>query len=172
MATIPVKHVLTGGSQSDIYLSIQAKRAGKVKGEAVTPGHVDDIIVQGWNWAMTGSLSAGSSMASGRRSYSALTVHKGLDRATTSLMSVLATNDEVKECKLTMRKSGGSAVDYFIITLKGARITSLTHEVVADGSTSEQLAIYFTKVEVEYRPQDATGAAGGATTFSDEILPV
>jgi type VI secretion system secreted protein Hcp len=171
MSTIPVKHVLTGGSQSDIYLSIQAKRAGKIKGEAVTPGHVDDIVLLGWNWAMTGSLSAGSSMASGRRSYSALTVRKGLDRASTALMAVLSTNDEIKECKLTMRKAGGTMVDYFTITLKGARLTSLTHEVDADGSAAEQLAIYFTKVEVEYRPQDANGAAGGATTFADEILP-
>ena len=33
----------------------------------------------------------------------------------------LATNDEIKEAKLTMRKPGSEQVDYFLITLNNAR---------------------------------------------------
>ena len=36
-----------GGGSADFFLHVQTKRAGKVKGEAVAPGHQDDIVVTG-----------------------------------------------------------------------------------------------------------------------------
>ena len=99
---------IAGGDVSDIYLSVQTKRAGKVAGEAFAVGHVDEIRLRGWNWGMAASSAIGSTQATGRRSYKALTVVKAIDAATTPLMSALATNDEVKEVRLSMRKAGGS----------------------------------------------------------------
>ena len=119
------------GSASDIFLHVQAKRAGKIKGEAVTPGHEDDIIVKTWRWGVNGSSAIGSVQATARRSYTGVTLVKGVDCATTGLMSALATNDEIKEAKLTMRKAGEGQIDYFLITLKGARVSQIEHSVEA-----------------------------------------
>jgi len=157
------------GSSADLFLHVQTARAGKVKGEAANPGHVDDIELTGWQWGLSASSAIGSTQATGRRSYTALTVHKRIDAATTALMSALASNDAVKEARLTMRRAGGEQEDFFIITLKNARITSVQHVGEADGGTRESVSIAFTKVEVEYRPQTATGGRGGSMTFTDEL---
>jgi type VI secretion system secreted protein Hcp len=167
---IPEMHVSTKGGTSDVYLMVQTKRAGKVKGESTAPGHEEEIVINSWQWGVTASSAIGSTQATGRRSYTALTVHKHIDSATTALMSALATNDMVKEAKLTMRKAGGDQEDFFLITLKDARITAVHHETQGDGTTGETVAIAFTKVEVEYRPQKGTGIRGGSTTFSDELV--
>jgi type VI secretion system secreted protein Hcp len=160
-----------GGGAADVYLHVQTARAGKVKGEATGAGHADDIDVLSWSWGLTATSALGSKQATARRSYSALTVTKRIDQASTALMSALATNDAVKEAKLTLRRAGGDQDDFFIITLKGARITSLQHQGEGDGETRETVTIAFTKIEVEYRLQKATGQRGGAAIFNDEILP-
>lgn len=161
----------TGSGKSDIFLHLQTKRAGKIKGEGKTAGHVDDMIVQSWMWGLSSTSAVGSVQSNARRSYTALTVFKSIDVATTALMSALATNDEVKEAKLTMRKSGGDPLDYFTIKLAGARIEQVSHEVSATGEARERLDIVFTKVDVEYKQQDSAGRLATNVSFTDEILP-
>lgn len=159
---------LTGGTTADSFLHVQTKRAGKIKGEAVNPGQTDDIIVRGWRWGLEAS-SAVVSMNEERRSYTALTVYKDIDRATTGLMSALATNDEVKEAKLTLRRAGGVQEVFFKVTLENGRIAALSHETDAEGYPREAVSIVFTKVTVEYSPQQSSGLRSGSTTFTDEI---
>lgn len=157
-------------SQADIFLSVQTKRAGKMKGEAMNPGHEDDIVVHGWSWGVAASSALGSAQATGRRAYKALTIVKHIDAATTALMSALATNDEVKEAKLTMRKAGSEQIDYFLVTLQKARVTTVDHSTDAQGNTLETVTLHFNKVSVEYRPQKSAGGRGASLTFEDEIL--
>ena len=157
------------GAGADMYLHVQTKRAGKIKGEAKSPGHADDIQVIGWHWGVSTGSALGDSKATGRRSYQALTVVKHIDAATTALMSALATNDEVKELTLAMRRAGGEQEDYFTIKLKAGRISSLQHEADAEGRTVETVTVAFTQVELEYRPQGTSGRRGGAFSFWDEL---
>lgn len=159
-----------GGGAADIFLFVQTKRAGKVAGEVVAAGHEDEIRLNGWNWGMAASSAIGSTQATGRRSYKALTVVKGIDAATTPLMSALATNDEVKEARLSMRKAGDGQNDFFVITLNAARVVSIDHLVGADGATIETVSFTFTKVKVEYYPQQGSGQRGGGKSFEDEYL--
>lgn len=163
-------HPGAGAGVADAFLHVQTKRAGKVKGEVTSTGHVDDIAVIGWSWGLNAASAVGSTQATGRRSYTALTVHKHVDAATTALMSALATNDEVKEAKLTMRRAGGEQDDYFTIKLSGARICQVLHTADAAGDVRETVGIVFNKVEVEYRPQKNTGLRSGSSIFVDEIL--
>lgn len=158
-------------SAADIFLSLQTKRAGKAKGEASTEGHAGDIELIGWHWGADAGSAIGSTAATARRQYQPLVVLKRLDSASTALLSALATNDEVKEAKLTMRKAGGQALDYFCVTVAGARVVSIDIEVDARGVPVEKVVIVFTKVDVEYQRQTDSGASAGAFTFSDEVLP-
>lgn len=159
-----------GNDGADVFLHVQTKRAGKIKGEVVAKGHNDDILVVGWQWGLSASSALGSTQAAGRRAYSALTVRKHIDSATTALMAALATNDEVKEAKLTLRRAGGAQEDFFIVKLEQARIASVHHSGEADGSTHETITIAFSKVEVEYRPQKTSGGRGGSQMFYDELV--
>jgi type VI secretion system secreted protein Hcp len=168
-STVPSGAALAGSS--DIFLHVQAKRAGKVKGEAVAPGHEDDIIVTAWHWGVAASSALGATQATARRSYRGLTVIKRIDSATTALMSALVTNDEIKEARLTMRKAGSEQMDYFLVTLGNARVAALDHATDAQGNTQETVTLVFAKVTVEYRPQKSTGGRGGAFVFEDEVIP-
>lgn len=161
----------TAYGSGDIFLSVKTKRAGNVKGESAVPGHVDEIVISSWRWAVQASSSLGATAATGRRSYSGLTVVKAIDSASTALLSALATNDEVKESVLTMRKSGGEAVDYFFIKLKEARVTQIEHSTNEHGETGETVTFAFRKVEVEYRRQEGSGSRGASNVFTDEIVP-
>lgn len=154
---------------ADLFLHVQTKRAGKVKGEAAADGHVDDIELVGWQWGLSASSALGNTQVTARRAYTALTVVKRIDQASTALMAALATNDEVKEARLTMRRAGGDQEDYYTIKLQGARISAVQQGADPDGETRETVSIAFTKVDVEYRPQRATGLRGGSTSFSDEL---
>lgn len=159
------------GSLADLYLHVLTRRAGKLKGEASAEGHAGDIQLMGWQWAMTASSALGHAPATSRRSYTALTVVKRLDLASTALMAAMAGNDEVKEACLTMRHAGGTQEDFWCIRLHGARITQIRQQAEPSGETQETLTIAFTKVEVEYRPQQASGLRAASTTFTDTLSP-
>jgi type VI secretion system secreted protein Hcp len=158
--------------RSDIFLHLQAKRAGKVKGEAIVPGHENDIEVLQWNWGAAASSAIGSSQATARRTYSGLSVVKRIDSATTALLAALATNDEIKEARLVVRKSDGDeALDYFIVTLNNARVVAVNHATDEHGTTTEAVTLTFTKVAVEYRSQRNSGGRGASFVFQDEVHP-
>jgi type VI secretion system secreted protein Hcp len=156
---------------SDIFLHVQTKRAGKIKGEASATAHEDDIVIASWNWGLSAGSALGSGKATARRTYKHLTVFKGIDSASTSLMSALATNDEVKEARLAMRKAGDGQVDFFTIILGGARVSAIDIEVDDSGTPVERVEFAFTKVEVDYRRQEGSGQAGATSSFLDEVLP-
>ncbi len=167
MATIMQPTLSTGGISSDSFLHLQTKRAGKIKGEATNPGQTDDIIVLGWRWGLDASSAVAAQNE--RRSYTALTIYKHIDRATTGLMSALIVNDEVKEATLTLRKAGGTQEVYFTVKLETGRVVSVHHETDSDGHPRETVSIVFTKIYVEYNPQQSSGLRSGSCTFNDEI---
>jgi type VI secretion system secreted protein Hcp len=155
---------------SDVFLHLQCKRAGKIKGEATSPGHVDDIVVKGWAWGLAASSAIGSTQATARRSWKALTLTKGVDRASTPLMSALVANDEIKEARFSLRRAGGTQGDYYVIVLQRGRIASLDQTVDAAGTAVETISIVFNKIDVEYRQQQNVGDAGATSSFADEIF--
>jgi type VI secretion system secreted protein Hcp len=169
--TLPLAGSAPSANGSDIFLRVQTKRAGKVKGESTAPEHEGDIMIAGWNWGLSSGSAVGSGAGTARRSYKHLTVFKAIDSASTALMSALATNDEVKEARLAMRRAGEEQVDYFAIVLGGARVTALELTVDDMGTPVERVEFAFTKVEVEYRRQEGSGQAGASSSFEDDYLP-
>jgi len=156
-------------SDADMFLSVQARRAGKIKGEASTQGHEEDIEVRSWTWGVSSAAAIGSVQATGKRQYKHLAVVKGIDSASTGLLAALATNDEIKEAKLALRKAGGDALDYYTMTLGQARIVAIDIGVDEHGWPTETIAFAYTKIEVEYKRQQASGISGASTSFNDDV---
>jgi len=170
MVTAVVKPGPLAGA--DAYLSVRTKRAGELKGEASAAGHEKAIEVHGFQFGVAASSAIGSGAATGRRQYKHLVVKKRLDSSSTSLLAALATNDEIKELKLSLRKPGEGQEDFFTIKLAGARVVNVDLECDDDGQTCEQVGFAFTKVDVEYRVQSSSGALGASSTFADELHSV
>lgn len=154
---------------ADAYLALDGKRQGAIKGESKTPGHVDEIAVSTWSWGLSTPTAVGGTAPTSRRQYQALAVVKQIDGASTRLMNALAQNEEIKQATLALRKAGAKD-DYFTITLKQARVTSLVLEADGHGGVQEVVKLAFLKVNVEYTPQQAGGGLGGATSFDDELV--
>ncbi len=165
---LPLSNAPAGGA--DIYLSVRTKRAGDLKGEANSKGHENAILANGFQFGVSAASAIGSGQATARRQYKHLIVTKRLDSASTSLISALATNDEVKELKLALRKPGDGQEDFFTITLAGARVVGVDLDCDESGETVERASFAFTKIEVEYRVQSADGVLGASSTFADELL--
>ncbi|MDQ6684701.1 MAG: type VI secretion system tube protein Hcp [Pseudomonadota bacterium] len=158
-------------SGSDIFLHVKTKRAGKIKGESRTDKHVDDIEVMAWHWGVEAGSAIGSGAATSRRHYKSLVVEKRIDAASTGLLSALATNDEIKEAVLTLRKAGGSALDYYKMTIANARVIGIDVAVDCAGGPTETVTMAYTKIDIQYVSQTAAGGNAATTSFNDELLP-
>jgi type VI secretion system secreted protein Hcp len=165
---VPIPGDPSASSGADVYLSVRTKRAGDLKGESASPGHEKAIVAHGFQFGVSASSAIGSGQATARRQYKHLVVMKRLDSASTSLMSALATNDEIKELKLALRKPGDGQEDFFTITLAGARVVGVDLDCDENGQTLERATFAFTKIDVEYRVQTGAGGLGASSTFSDE----
>jgi len=172
MATTGTGTLRPAGGSADGYLTVRTKRAGELKGEGTAKGHEKAIAIHRFEFGVSSAAAVGSGQATSKRQYRHLLVFKRLDSSSTSLMSALATNDEIKELKVSLRKPGDGQDDFFRIMLAGARVVGLDLEYEEDGSTRERVAFAFTKIDVEYRVQGADGALGASSTFSDELLSV
>lgn len=155
-------------SKGDMFLKIEGAKQGPIKGEAQDSAHASEIDVLGWSWGMRSQTGMGAAGASGKSTLQELTVTKRVDSATTGLMSALRNNDQLKKVTLTVRKAGKDPMEYFKISLEGARITALDVTSEDEGSNEqlgEKLSIAFTKIFVEYTPQGADGIPRGAMSF-------
>jgi type VI secretion system secreted protein Hcp len=158
------------GTDADIFLDVQARRAGKIKGEVTTADHADDIQVQSWHWGVSAGSAIGSAAATSRRQYRALVVTKGVDAASTGLLTALVNNDELKEVNLAMRKAGGEALAYFKMKLGGGRVVDVELDVDAAGRPVERVTFHYTQVEIDYQAQQADGTGGAGYSFSDDVM--
>jgi type VI secretion system secreted protein Hcp len=158
-------------ANTDVFLLIETRRAGKIKGRATDKGVEEQIPILGWSMGLSSPGFMGGTVASARRTYSPLTIAKSVDSSTTALMAALATNDVVKRAVLTFRKAGGEQIDFLKVTLERARIVSVDLDLSDGNDIAENISIAFEKIEIEYSDKDQKGMKGGASVFSDELLP-
>ena len=160
-------------ARADMFLKIEGARQGQIKGEASDSAHTNEIEVSGWGWGMDGNATGFAARAA-HTTLQELVVRKPVDSASTGLMSALRNNEVIKKAVLTVRKAGGVAsVPFLTITIEKARIVSHRLNNLVDGAPDlgEEIRIAFYKVQVEYRPQDASGAGKGVNTFETEVQP-
>jgi type VI secretion system secreted protein Hcp len=155
-----------------MFLKIEGAKQGPIKGEAQDSSHGSEIDVLGWSWGMRAQTAMGSGGVTGKSTLQELTVTKRVDSATTALMSALRNNEQLKKVVLTVRKAGKDPIEYFTITLEGARLTALdvvSQDEAANEQLGEKLSMAFTKVTVEYTPQGPDGTPRGGMSFETDI---
>jgi type VI secretion system secreted protein Hcp len=152
----------------DMFLKLESAKAGAVKGEAMDSVHGGEIDVVDWSWGMSSPHTLSSGGAAQRTALSELKIVKRTDLASTALMAVMRNNDPVTKAVLTVRKAGGKAVDYLVVTIKKGRITQFEIGSQSEELT-ESLAIAFEEIDVEYKMQDEKGGQKGATHFHASV---
>ena len=144
----------------DMFLKID-----DIKGESVDKTHKDEIQVLSWSWGLSqsGSTHAGPGGGAGKVNVQDLSFTKHIDTSTPNLIKMCCNGKHFKQALLTVRKAGGTAVEYLKIKLVDVLISAVsTGGSGGEDLLTENVTINFGKFEVVYTPQDKEGKGGTA----------
>jgi type VI secretion system secreted protein Hcp len=148
-------------------------KLGSLKGEAVVKGFEDQIQILAWSWGMSqsGTTHIGSGGGAGKVNVQDLHFTHYVDSASPNLIKACCTGEHFDTAKLTMRKAGGSPLDYVVLELTDIIVTSVSSGGSSgDDLLTENVTLNFAKFKYAYQPQDNKGAKkGGAIEATYDI---
>jgi len=151
----------------DMFMKIDT-----VDGEAQDSKHKKEIDVLHWSWGMSNSGSAhnGSGAGAGKVDVHDLTFTKWVDKATPKLALACCSGKHFKDATLVVRKAGEKPVEYLKIKLDTVFISSIsTGGSGSEDRLTENITLNFSKVSLDYIPQDDKGAPGTAIPMTWDI---
>jgi len=142
---------------ADMFIKIE-----DIKGESTDDKHKDAIEVLSWNWGVTqaGTMHMGTGGGAGKVHVQDLTFTKLVDKASPILIKYACSGKHVPSALLTVRKAGGTALEYVKITISDLLITSVSLGGTGGVQLSETVTLNFSKVKFEYVPQKTAGGGG------------
>ena len=149
-----------------VYLKVEGSK-GAVKGESQDTRHEGEIDLLSWSWGMRSPRDLATRGACGRVAYGDLVVEKQIDAASTGLMTLLATNDEIRKAVVSVRRSATDTGDYLVITLGKAVLTSieLAQQPGSEARMVERISLAYETIEISYHGQNTKGDKKGSSTF-------
>jgi type VI secretion system secreted protein Hcp len=142
----------------DMFIKI-----GDLKGESKDKAYKEWIDVLSWSWGMSqqGSFHMGGGGGAGKVNVHDLAITKQVDKASTELMLRVATGKHFPEATLIARKAGDKPLVYLTIKLTDVIVTSWSSGAGSGSDmTTENITLNFSKFNVKYTGQEATGGAG------------
>jgi len=152
---------------SDIFAKI-----GDIKGESLDDKHKGEIEVLSWSWGatQTGSMGTGSGGGTGKVSFQDFSFTHHLDKASPVLMQACAGGDHIKEATIVQRKAGKGQQEFLIIKMSDVIVTSVSPSGAAEATTTaEHVVLQFSKVDLEYKPQNPNGTLGSGVHFTFDL---
>lgn len=155
-------------AKSNIHLKMH-----DIKGESTDSKHKDEIDVETWSWGVSnpGSTASGGGGGAGKASFTDLTFVHSVDKASPSLWRACAIGQHIKDATLSSAKKGKGSQDFLIINMSDVLITSVSASQTEgrDSVAIEQVAMQFSKVDLEYKPQKADGSLDMGIHFKYDI---
>ena len=150
---------------SDIFAKI-----GDIKGESFDDKHKDEIEVMSFSWgvANSGTIGGGGG-GTGRATFRDLSFTHKIDKASPALLQACATGTHLKEATITHRKAGKGQQEFLIIKMNDIIITGVSLADSGDGGTSENVTLAFSKIDLEYKPQNPNGTLDPGVHFKFDI---
>ncbi len=140
---------------SDYLLEIDG-----IEGESTDDRHKGAIEVQSWSWGASnpGSFGSGGGGGAGKVSVQDFHFTHRVDAASPLLFLRCATGQHIKSAKLFVRKTGGGG-EYLTYTFTDCLVSSFQDQGGGEAPT-EEIALAFRRIEMEYTVQDAAGGSG------------
>lgn len=144
-----------------------------LKGESVDSKHKEEIDVLSWSFGASQSATThmGGGGGAGKVNVQDISITKYMDKASPQLFFSCASGKHYDSVLLTCRKAGGdNKVDYLKYKLTEVLVSS--YQTGASGGEdrlTENISLNFAKIEIEYTPQDAKGAAAGVAKAGWDI---
>ena len=152
---------------SDIFAKI-----GDIKGESLDSKHKDEVEILSWSWGVqqSGTMAHGGGGGEGKASFNDFNFTHHVDKASPVLLKACATGEHIKEATITVRKAGKGQQEFLIIKMNDVLITSVNPSGSGDSAaTAENVAMQFSKVDLEYKPQKADGSLDAGLHFKYDI---
>jgi len=141
-------------------------KVGTLKGESVVKGFEDQMQILSWGWGMTqtGTTHSAQGGGAGKVDVQDLQVTKYIDAASPTLALACAKGTHFDTAVLTMRKAGGTALEYVTLTLTDVLVTSYScSEAGGEDMLKDIFSLNFGKFKYSYQPQDNKGAKKGGS---------
>lgn len=141
-----------------------------IAGESQDATHLDEIDVINWGWAVTqkSNMHSGSGGGAAKASVEDLSFSHEIDRASPNLAGYAFRGQHISKAMLTMRKAGGTPLEYFRAILYDVVITHV-EQAAGNGMALEHVRLSFARMTQEYLVQNATGGSQGAVTTSIDV---
>lgn len=139
-----------------------------IEGESQDAKHKHEIDVQSWSWgeSQSGAHVGGGGGGAGKVSMQDFHFVMQMNKASPKLMLACASGEHIKEAKLTCRKAGKDQQEFLIVTMKDLLVSS--YQTGGSGHSdiipTDQIALNFAEVKLEYKPQKADGTLDSAIT--------
>jgi type VI secretion system secreted protein Hcp len=149
----------------DVFLKIKG-----IPGESADAGHKAEIDVLSYSWGVTqtGTMSYGGGGGAGKANFGDFSFMMRMNKATPKLMQACANGSHIEDAILTCRKAGDKQQEYMQYKFYDLLISSYQTSASSEEPT-ESISFNFSKMEMEYKEQDAKGNLGGATSFKYNI---
>lgn len=142
----------------DYFLKIDG-----IPGESLDDKHRNEIELVSFSWGASqdaGREGAGGAGA-GRARFQDFHFTMRVNKASPALFLATVSGKHIKEASLSVRRAGKAQLEYLKIKFTDVLVTSF--EEAGGGDVPEEMVgLAFGRIEMEYKPQQATGALGGA----------
>src|SRR5918999_1223271 len=145
----------------DVFLKIKG-----IEGESADDKHKNEIDVLSYSWGIsqTGTMSYGGGGGAGKANFGDFNFMMRMNKATPKLMNACATGEHIGDAVLSCRKAGGKQLDYMVYKFYDLLISSYQTSASSEEPT-ESISFNYSKMEMEYKIQDAKGTTKTAGVF-------
>jgi type VI secretion system secreted protein Hcp len=144
----------------DYFLKIDG-----IDGESKDSVHKNVIDLMSWSWgaSQTGSSAAGGGSAAGKVSMQDFHFVMKVNKSTPKLILVCAGGDHIKKATLTCRKAGTTQQEFLVYNFYDFLVSSYQTggSTGGDEIPSEQVSLNYSKMDIQYKEQQADGSLGG-----------
>jgi type VI secretion system secreted protein Hcp len=147
-------------AQADYFLKIDG-----IPGESTDSKHKDEIELVSFSWGLSNvhGHAGGAVGASSRRAdFQDFHFTRPFDKASPQLFLACASGKHIKEANLSVRRAGKSQVEYLKIKFSDVLITTVQDGAGGGDAPQESVGLAFGRIDLEYHPQKASGAAAAA----------
>jgi type VI secretion system secreted protein Hcp len=149
-------------AQADWFLKLTG-----IPGESKSDGHENEIELLSWSWSEsnTGSSATGGGSGTGKVIAGDFHFTQKMSKASPLLFLACANGEHIKEGIVTCRKAGKGQQEFMKWTFSDLLVSSYSTGGAGSGDPIpiEQVSLNFSKLEQEYKEQEATGPTSGST---------
>lgn len=153
----------------DMFLELEGVQ-GETSDKSFKSKNAMDILAWSWGLSNSGTFHSGSGGGAGKASFNDISVTKYIDKASPNLMLFCANGKHVTKGTITVRKAGENPLEYLKISMEKILVSSYsTGGSGGEDRLTENVALNFATVKIDYTQQDEKGGSKGVQNFSWNI---